>query len=171
MHILTQTWCCKLVILGGCSITVFHLLFVSHALYLFFFLIVCLHVWLQFASVCPDVVIQLVWSPFRGKSWKCCVVVFLFVYCELWTNKQVNYYYYYCYYIFSTDVCYFRYDSALSGTPKSFMYVCCKLCADNHGLVKLYTTNRVLTSNRHFCELETIWRFNTVELMQHFIKQ
>lgn len=28
-------------------------------------------------------------------------VLFFFVYCELWTNKQVNYYYY----IFYTDVC------------------------------------------------------------------
>lgn len=53
--------------------------------------------------------------------------------------------------------CYFRYNSPLSGMPKSLcMCVCSKLCADNHGHVELYTINPVLTSNGHFCELQTV---------------
>lgn len=52
---------------------------------------------------------------------------------------------------------YFRYNSPLSGMPKSLcMCVCFKLCADNHGHVELYTINPVLTSNGHFCELQTV---------------
>lgn len=52
---------------------------------------------------------------------------------------------------------YFRYNSALSGMPKSLcMCICSKLCADNHGYVELYTINPVLTSNGHFCELQTV---------------
>lgn len=53
--------------------------------------------------------------------------------------------------------CYFRYSSPLSGMPKSLcVCVCFKLCADNHGHVELYIINPVLTSNGHFCELQTV---------------
>lgn len=50
--------------------------------------------------VCPDVVILLVWLPLRGNEVFCPFFFFFCVYCELQTNKQVNY----CYYIFYTDI-------------------------------------------------------------------
>lgn len=55
----------------------------------------CLHVWLQYVSVFPDVVILLVRTPLWNDSWKptpcLCFVLFFFVYCELRTNgKLIN---------------------------------------------------------------------------------
>lgn len=99
----------------------------------------------------------------------CCFVLFFPFFCfslftvsfELTTGSLILLLLLLLYFI-QMFYCYFRYNSPLSGMPKSLcMCVCFKLCADNHGHVELYTINPVLTSNISV-------NFNSIH---HFIKQ
>lgn len=128
------------------------------------FLKMCLHVWIQYVSANPDGGFPAGLVATVGWMLKKTTLRFGFFFSfslftvsfELTTGSLILLLLLLLYFI-QMFYWYFRYNSALSGKPKSLcVCICSKLCADNHGHVELYTINPVLTSNGHFCELQTV---------------